>query len=732
MHHQENRSHQQSMGLWLNETNVLQPDKIEAAVADLAHSGYGIIRAMLRNTNLTHRSPQVVKAVARLVEAAHARRVRVVLDCEPHATPVGRDMGELYPDAMGSRLIRVETKLSQGGFIAHIPIPHVSGDRGDFLGIEAAFISEPGKPLEYLESISYQRFQEIEPYHVGFSHIEQSYTEGRTVLVRPHVHLSGQLEGRAHGRLVLYVRFSDRQRVDFWTPDSRCYYNQLLECYRDIPLDGVGWDEPAVGGDWSSYLYGKGFADEFERRCGYSLASRLYLLDAADCSSEAMRTRVDYYHVMNEGVCAAQKALFEKAKELFGEHLLLGTHHTWQGEGGINDYRAGAIDYFRLNDLMDAGYTDCCWWDEASVAYAYTLASSLGRLTPSGEAEVNTWHWKPTNSLVEYHARYMTLMDIVWFNIWYGETTDTALYPSHYTWPTTVREMNRHREAQHRLAGSKPVVDVAIWHGWEGVCGVNRPDIAAAHKTFCLNTAQLFVDRGVAFDWIDSRLLEESIVSGATLGNRLGTYRLLILPYACVLNSGTWKQCVAFARAGGKVVFVGTPVEFTTEGKTINREFAELLNMEPLSLADYLEGIDAACQLPKERPEKLEVCVSLRGDEGRLQISSEGERHGIVNHQGNVLYLTDLDPRERLLQKIQPWLELPVVCHSGAILWRLYQSGQRQTLVLVARQNRCLEGTIHFAGHQLEFSKGLVAFVEIEAGALSVHGADVIWREVLN
>jgi hypothetical protein len=25
------------------------------------------------------------------------------------------------------------------------------------------------------------------------------------------------------------------------------------------------------------------------------------------------------------------------------------------------DYRAGAVAYFRLNNNMDAGYTDCCW-----------------------------------------------------------------------------------------------------------------------------------------------------------------------------------------------------------------------------------------------------------------------------------------------------------------------------------------------------------------------------------
>lgn len=730
MNNQKHRSHEQSMGLWLSETNILNPEKLEASVIDLARSGFGIIRVMLRNTNMTHRSPQVVAAVAKVVEVAHAYHVRVALDCEPHATPVGRDMGELFPEAMGTRLVRVEADVLKGSFVAHVPMPHVTGDRADYLGIEAAFFEEPSHPVECLGSISCQYRQEIEAYRVGFSQSEQVYTEGRPVLVHPHIHLTGELEGRNRGRLILYVRFSDRQRVDFWSASSRRYYDKLLECYRDIPLDGVGWDEPAVAGDWSNYHYGDGFAAAFEKRCGYNLASRLYLLDASGVSPEAMRVRIDYYQTLNEGVFDCQKHLIEKSRELFGEHLLLGTHHTWQGEGGINDYRAGAVDYFRLTDLMDAGYTDCCWWDAGSVDYAYTLASSLGRLTSSGEAEVNTWHWKPTNSLVEYHSRLMTLMDVVWFNIWYGETADTALYPSHYTWPVTVREMNRHRETQQRLSGAKPVVDVAIWHGWEGVCAVNRADIAGAHKTFCLNTAELFVERCVAFDWVDCRLLEESSVSADRLSNRLGDYRVLILPYACVLTPGAWRQCVAFARAGGKLVFVGTPVQLTTEGKSIHSEFSALMEMEPLSLEEYLASIDGSCQLPKGRPEKLEVCVPMSGAEEQLLISSEGELNGIRNQAGNCLYLTDLDPRERLLALIQPWLEPSVSCHSDAILWRLYRSTERETLVLAARQNRRLEGVVQFAGRYLKFSDGLVAFVEWEEGQLTVHGVNVTWCQI--
>ncbi len=705
------RDKPQSMGLWLNEPFFDQPDRVNAAVQDLASAGYGIIRVILRNTNFCHRSRETIRAVDGVVRAAHALGVKVVLDCEPHAEPVARDLGGLYPNAMGWRVVRAEGVVVDERCLLHVPAPCTSGPMPEFLGIEAAFLARKSA----YEKVSPDYFQvrvNREFYQDGFTTNSLVYTEGRMGAQRSHVHLTGQVPGVSQGRVVAYLRFSDRRLIDFWSSDTWRYFDELLEGYRGIPLDGVGWDEPATGGDWDGYLFGPGYEAAFARMHGTPLRDRWFLLDEPGISAESLRVRLDYYRMLNEGVFEAQRRLICKARSLFGEDLLLGTHHTWQGEGGINDYRSGAVDYFRLNDQMDAGYTDCWWWDAKSVCYAYSLGSSLGRLTPSGEAEVNTWDKKPTNARTEYQARLMTLLNITWFNIWYGEASDCCQYPADYTWPAAVCEMRLHRDRQLRLGAAKPVVDVAILHGWETVCGLNRADYAAAHKTFCLNTAELFVERNVAFDWVDSRLLASSRTEAGRLINDLGSYAILILPYAAVLPRAAWEKCRQFIQAGGQAIFTGPPPAWTVEGEAIDAEFAELMDLPVLPLARYLARVDATCTLPQYRPTRLDVGCELEVDADRLLLSAEGGRHGMHNAARNAIYLSDLDPRGQLLDLIEPWLESSITCWSDTILWRRYREGNREVLVCVAREGRRLQGLIRWSGEEIVFDTGTVCLLE--------------------
>ena len=714
------RDKSQSMGLWLNELIVLSPEKLEAAVNDLARSGFGIIRLMLRNTNFTHRSPQVVAAVAQIVDLAHRQGVRVALDCEPHAMPVARDLGELYPEAIGYRVVGAVVSVEKGRFVARIRAPKAHLTRTDFAKVERFFLlgASGEKTAKTPEDLEYRVV--TGNYPNGFTTDCDSYVEGRPMDQASYLHIKGRLPGVERGRLAIYANFFDPSVIDFWSQGTWDYYDQLLECYRGIPLDGAGWDEPGIGGNWSHYLFGQAFSAAFERLNGYRLEDNLPLLDGPGYAAENARVRLDYYRTFNEGIFEAQRRLFAKARELFGENLLLGTHHTWQGEGGINDYRAGAVDYFRLNDSMDAGYTDCWWWDAKSVAYSYTLGSSLGRLTPSGEAEINTWDAKPTNARVEFQARLMSLMDLTWFNIWYGTATDTCLYPADYTWAAAVREMNRHHQASLRVGGAKPVVEIAMLHGWETVCGLNRADIASAHKTFCLNTAELFLNRSVAFDWVDTRLIAGSRIEGGRLVNALGSYSVLVLAYASILSAEAWAKCLEFAHAGGKLVFVGTPPHLDTEGASISGDFRCLLEMPELSLPDYLAGIDAAYTLPGYRADILDVHYELEGKSPRHLISIEGQKHGVRNASGNVVYLTDLDPRERLMEVIAPWLNGEVTVHSDSILWRLYRDGARELLICIAKEKRMLCGTVRWGAERFELSAGVIAFFEKKEGRISV------------
>jgi hypothetical protein len=720
------RHKDQIMGITLNESYVLHPERVEAAMRDLAAQGFGIVRLFLRSTNFNHRSREFIEAVRRGVLEGHRLGLKVAIDCEPHYQPVGIDLGREFPNAMGQLLVRAETQVVNGHYTLRIPNPGSSAERPEFRGLAAIYHERDGRRT-LLRELKYDFMYQSET-HFSSNYIfkEHYYQEGRGHSEKKVNYLRGELPH--DGKLVVYALFDDARLIDFWSPDTWRYYDLLLECYRDIPLDGVGWDEPAVGGDWNSYRYGVGFAAAFEKLNGYALAPELWKLDSGAMDAAAVKVRLDYYRTLNEGTFEAQRRLIAKARELFGPEILTGTHHTWQGEGGINDYRAGAVDYFRLNENMDAGYTDCSWWDPDSVNYAYTLATSLGRLTPTGEAEVNTWHQQPTGALTEWNVRLMTLMDITWFNIWYGETSDTALYPTHWTWPRAVKEMRRHRDAQRLLGAAKPVVEVAMLHGWETVCGINRAGIAGAHKAYSLNTATMMIERGVAFDWIDTGLLANAEILDGKLTNSLGAYRVLVLPYASMLPRGAWDRAVEFAEAGGTVIFTGTPPALDLDGKPLVAEFARLLDMPEIPLERYLAGIDAAGTLPAGRPQQLDLTFPLRGDARRITVSVEDEPHAIRSARGNVHYLTDLDPLTRLIDLIQPALMPDVYCASDAMLWRLYRDGARDILVLVARKDRRLGGIVRFAGQAIEFEGGTVAHVIAQDGAVKVHGDDVLYR----
>ncbi len=724
------RNHEQSMGIWINEPMFRDPESMDRAVETLAQAGFGILRLFLRNSAFTHRSPEMVAMVEQAVKAAHARGLRAVLDCEPHYIVVG-DMGRQYPEAMGSKLVRAAARVSDGHWLLRAPTPGGAiGGIPTYDGIEAAFLHDNGDSCRV--TLHGEVRQEKHAYRNGNIHREMLYSEGMPVSLDKTIEIRGELPGVSEGRLVAYVRFTSHGFTDFWADGLQRYFEDLLECYRHIPLDGVGWDEPTICGDWNSYLYGRAFAGAFEKLNGYKLADKLNLLDSvcisgdAGMSDEAAKVRLDYYRTLNEGVVRAQASLNAKAREIWGPDLIFGTHHTWQGEGGIADYRAGAVDYFRLNDNMDAGYTDCSQWDPASVAYAYTLGSSLGRLTPSGEAEVNTWHYKPTVANVRRNVNLMSLMNINWFNIWFGSDSDCIKQDGHYTWPQTVKSMQAHRQVQLALGRKKPVADVAIWHGWEGVCAWNRPGLANAHKTFCLNTSQLFIKRSLAADFIDSRLLAESRMEGGRLVNALGSYKVLIVPYGLVMPRKAFETCVEFARAGGRVVFVGTPVACDESGHSLRADFADLLEMPEMTAEHYMRGIDAECTLPTYRAQRLEVCRQLSRELPNKLVSLEGEIHGA--RAGQAVFLTDLDPQQRLIDQIEDALETPVTAHGENLLWRLYRDDSGEALVVVSADDRPLRGILSWSSSTMEITGGLAGvFTRDPSGAFAMQG-DILWK----
>ena len=717
------RHYEQSMGYWLNEPAILNPSLVREAMRDLAARGYGIVRIMCRNTNYSHGSPEVVHAVAAGVETAHDAGIRAVLDAEPHRL-IAREMGRRYPDAIATRLHKAEGRLVDGLFRIHVEGLHSLAEMSIYEGIEAAYLERDGV-FTRLEMPDVQVVWETETRGGDYTVVDQPFAPGLTVGPRRHLQLSGRLPEVREGRLIFYVRLRDNGLIDFAAPGCKAFFRELLDLYGDVSLDGVCWDEPAVGGSWTNYRYGQAFADRFADAIGGDPRERLYLLDETGLSADAVRFRLTYYELLNETLFEAQSDMIAHARTLFGEDLLLGTHHTWSGEGGINDTRAGAVDYFRLTDPMDAGYTDCSWWDRDSVAYCYVLGSSLGRLTPSGECECNSWTWNPTIAQVEDNVRLMSLMNITWFHLWYGENADTCMIQWQPCWETSVQCMREHQALQRALGTARPVVEVAVLHDWQSICGVNDAGVANLHKAFCINFAR-------------SRAGSEPAVRlhrFPPAWRRGGRGRRVRLRPGPLPDSGHPLRDRAERREladapdvpGGRGQ---TDLRGTGPGDDGRRpaDRRELRRM----VRDARTGVGPLPSLVRQRQCRFApvATVALRPGLSRHRARRTtaflpGTRAvwHCRRHRPDRLLLR-FEPSDAVLEQLLEWVSPAARLHSDSAWFRHYRREDEDLVVIVAREGRSLSGIFEHGNQAYRLEGGRTACLRIAEGQSTVLAGD--------
>jgi len=724
------RSHFQSFGYWVKEPSIQNPQLALDGLNELAMQGYDLVRVFLRGTNFTWRSPEYIALIAKMTDEAHRLGLKIAIDCEPHSQIAGREMGKQFPDLMGTRLVRAVMPLHHGQFLGRLKVNTLCS-APPMPTLEAAFVRRDGS-VTRLPDLTFKVNYEMEYFDTGFSERYVEYTPSRVPVTSQHYYqVNGQLPDSANGELIAYFTFEDYSLIDFWSEATQRYYDSIVECYKDIPLDGIGWDEPGAQMGWDCYRWGRGSADAYARINGYDLRDRMWLLDETDLTPEAVQVKLDYYRTLSEGLYVAQKRLCDHARAKCGPEAILGTHHTWVGEGGIGDYRAGAVDYFRLNDNMDAGYTDGVWWFDGCMDYVHALGSSLGRMTPSGAAEVNTWHWKPTFAATEHAVRYMALMRINWFNIWFGDASDTSKYPEHYTYEACNVGMRQIRDVLKELDTFRPVVDIAIWHGWEGVMAVNTQAWTFGLKNFQLFGSEALAKRNIPFDFVDSRLLEDATIEEGKLVTRLESYRVLVMPYAMVLPEAVWTKCKDFAQAGGTVIFIGPPPNATMAGRAISDEFAALAGMKALPFKAFDAYVKSRHTLTLNGPHRWDIHVPVESVGGRLILNQEREPHGCAGLHGRFICMTSLVPREEFSDLLASIVSPSVVCHSDSIMWRLYrQADGTQKLILAARKHRpAMQGIIRFAGYEIEISGGMLAIATASAdGKVTISGDQLVYE----
>ena len=697
-----------AISFYFDDQHVAQPERAVRAMGAIAAAGFRTVVGFDRQTVYTLEDPRFVACVRAACNEARRLGLDLLLPLQPTIGPL---VVREHPALAQVQLVRAAGPVVNGRFSLRLTQPlAVFGYWPTFIGVQAAFHRDGG---------GWQRLPELS-YHADFVYEAYGDAHQREVEYMPHRPVNSRiwwtLDGQSEraGELVVYAGFRVWQHADSACPEYGQELERLLALYRDLPAGGIVWDEPlGQSGEWgASYKAGVGFVRLFRELHGYDLLDEIWRLDEEDGASRTALVRHDYYATMTESLRRLQGGFFARARAAYGQNIALGTHHTWTGEGASWDFRAGCFDYFALTENMTAGFVDGYWWDPRMVAYTLPLAASLGKACHDGRAFSNCYNWGTTRREQDFHTRLMALHRVDWFAMNYGDVCEQPnCYPLGRQWQGQVDGAARLAQVGQYLGSARCRPEVAIWHGWEGIARLNDPAMAQFWKAYVTNTSFVFQEQNLPFDFISSEILAAGQVRDGRWQTRMGNYRTVVLGYAAMVPRALWEQALAFAAAGGQLVFVGPPVACDTAGQDLTSAFAHLVGIAPLSLAAYLQRVREQLRAPAavasagdlvayQRPTRVDFAYPLRCLAAEPRLDSEGEVWAAQVPGAGVVYLPGLDPQEQLADLVRAHADGrgDLRIDLGDAYWRVYRSDERPGtcwLLAMARSRQRMRGTVY-------------------------------------
>ena len=460
------------------------------------------------------------------------------------------------------------------------------------------------------------------------------------------------------------------------------------------------------------------------------MLQEIYLLDEEHDPVRTARVRHDYYATMTQALYKLQSEFYSQAKECFGNDIGLASHHTWLGEGGIGDFPAGVFDYFTLTKYMTAGYVDSCWWDDRSVVYTLVLANSLGKAYHNGKSFSNCYNWGTTRREQDFQTRLMALYRVDWFAMNYGDICEGPnCYPSGRQWQGQVDGVARLNHVNEFFAGSQNRPDVAIWHGWEGVARMNDVPMSHFWKSFVMNSAFVFQEHNIPFDFVSSEILEEGEIVSGTWKTRMGEYSILVLGYAVMMSEALFKKVKEFVKNEGIVIFLGCPPACTVDGKDISADFGKLAGIAPVHFLDYISLTREHLPVPPSRQPRIDFQYPLSLVHAEPLIDTEGDLYGAKARNQLVYYLTGLDPQEKLVDLVRL-----IAKHLKTFrfdlndaYYRIYKGNKRDFyLMAMAKSRKTMRGSIRIKNVQFFIQgKGMVILKFTDNNFVSAIGEDL-------
>jgi len=708
---------------------IANPKLLEPSLRVAAKNGIVGVIGFVRHKPETLWTQRAHDAIAESAGIAHRLGLEFYLDMDPSfwAEHFLLDC----PQAAMWAVKPVELNVRSGKFVVETEFPNTGwGNRTShtiYDGIAAGYRFDSSEKLVPLdcEKLSVEWEHSYRTYGIKSYDREQDYNYYRDFNAGLHIlHMEGDFKANFTGRAVIYIKCKVTSYPDMAHPEYLRAQLELLDRYSDIPLDGVGWDEPGKSASSLAYKMGPGFCELFRRIHGYELFGKIGYLDYEESSRHAMRVRRDYFITLREMMVGAQDEFNRRARELFGKDIFRGTHQTWSGLPA--DLRGGQFDYFKGGRVLSAAFVDCMPIDKKIVMYNYLLADGIRKEVGLTEAYSNDYQFVRSAERLAFLTRLKMLCHIQWFNIFIGEASESL--PNYTAEQKTLwkqaRLQNNILDAFDEFLGGEFETDasVGIWHAWEGPAHLNNFYIRL-YYSFLRDISWTLTERNIPADFFSTEALEAARVKGKNLVINGRPYRVLVVAYAAALPDKAYKKIIAVANKGIPVVVVGTPIQYaTTSGRDVSRDFCSKVGIKHFGMDDMTREVKA--QMPETvmhqwEPPAFDFFYPVEPKSGaRVRRTADGEIFAVRRKGGNLYYIPGLDPKGYCADVLEALLprDIEVYCPDG--FWRLFRSRKTKDVVLltIADIRRSQNYLVKVGRREITIKGGQFAALKIRGG----------------
>jgi len=333
---------------------------------------------------------------------------------------------------------------------------------------------------------------------------------------------------------------------------------------------GFRGDEPDYGfTPWTPKM-----PEEFQKRKGYNVLPYLASFFTQGSTDEEKRVKADYWDVWSD---LFAENFFDVQAEWCAKNNLEYIVHLNHEDKMMQLVRSSG-DFFKNMRHVQIPGVDAIWnqvWPD-KIADFPKLASSASHLfgRPRSFSEsFAAYTIPPTVAQAKWCVDYQMVRGINLFEymFWAGSAGGRGMPKSYLGDPAFAQLADYSNRTAFLLSNGKPAAKIALYHPtssmWLGDEESNISTLAISNS---------LLERQYDFDFVDEQALSSvlKLEKGEFKNLSEQGYSTIIIPAVSVLSSKTFERLKLFAKAGGKVIFLGKSPSFLMDNTFLNMKKA--------------------------------------------------------------------------------------------------------------------------------------------------------------